>query len=78
MQELESEKRKEVGSIQNEIKKLEQDVEELKNKMKNKENNPHFVQVNQFFTEVRESIDSFKQADLAAQEECKKYKMKLF
>jgi predicted nucleic acid-binding Zn-ribbon protein len=42
VQEIDSEKRKEVSNIQNEIKKLEDDIEGLKTKMKNKENNPYF------------------------------------
>jgi len=41
--EIESEKRKEVSQVQNEIKKLEEDIEDLKNKMKSKETNPYFI-----------------------------------
>jgi hypothetical protein len=52
-------------------------VEELKNKMKNKENNPHFIQVNQFFTEVREYIEEYKKI-FNEQDSSKKQKMKLF
>ena len=55
VQEIDSEKRKEVSNIQNEIKKLEDDIEGLKTKMKNKENNPYFNQVNQFFSEVKDT-----------------------
>jgi hypothetical protein len=43
--------------VQHEIKKLEEDIEGLKNKMKSKENNPFFVQVNQFFGEVKDYIE---------------------
>jgi len=77
VQELDSEKRKEVSQVQNEIKKLEQDVEELKNKMKNKENNPHFILVNQFFSEVKDYIEQYKKI-FAEQEGSKKQKNRLF
>eukprot|EP00347_Sterkiella_histriomuscorum_P019605 403340994 len=77
-QELDSEKRKEISSIQNEIKKLEEDVEGLKKKMENKENNPHYIQVNQFFMEVKEYIEQFKRGVFDSQEETKNYKVKLF
>jgi preprotein translocase subunit SecE len=33
---------------------LEEDIEGLKTKMKTKENNPFFMQVNQFFAEVKD------------------------
>lgn len=45
--------------------------------MKNKENNPHYIQVNQFFTEVKEYIEEFKRV-FDSQEDSKKHKMKLF
>ena len=56
VQELDTEKRKEITLLQNEIKKLEEDIEGLKTKMKNKENNPHYMQVNDFFGEVKTYI----------------------
>ena len=40
--ELDTEKKKEISSVQNEIKKLEEDIEAIKAKMKSKENNPHY------------------------------------
>lgn len=40
--ELDTEKKKEISQVQNEIKKLEEDIEGLKAKMQKKENNPHF------------------------------------
>jgi hypothetical protein len=49
-----------VSSVQNEIKKLEEDVEGLKMKMKNKENNPQYMQVNNFFGEVKDYIEEYK------------------
>lgn len=75
--ELDSEKRKEVSLIQNEIKKLEEDIEGLKMKMKNKENNPFYMQVNMFFGEVKEYIEEYKQI-FTGQEDSKNQKMKLF
>lgn len=52
MQELESEKIKEISNISVEIKKLEDEVEELKAKMESKQGNPYFMQVNDFYNDV--------------------------
>jgi hypothetical protein len=52
--ELETEKRKEMSQVQQDIRKLEQDIEGLQSKLRTKENNPHFQQVNEFFTQVKE------------------------
>jgi len=40
----------------------------MKAQMKSKENNPHFVEVNSFFGEVREYIEKYK-AELDGTEE---------
>ena len=49
MQELESEKIKEVSQVSVEIKKLEDEVEEIKQRMMNKEGNPQMGQVQEFY-----------------------------
>lgn len=54
---LESEKRKEVGQVQHEIKKLEEDIEGLRNRMKSKERDPQYAQVNEFFKEVQDYME---------------------
>ena len=75
--ELDTEKKKEISLVQNEIKKLEQDIEGLKTKMKNKENNPYFQQVNDFFGEVKNYIEQYKQI-FSQVDTSKTQKMKLF
>lgn len=45
--------------------------------MKNKENNPHYAQVNDFFAEVKEYIEQYKQI-FSQVEDSKAQKMKLF
>lgn len=77
VQELDTEKRKEITSLQNEIKKLEEDIEGLKNKMKNKENNPHYVMVNEFFGEVKTYIEQYKEI-FNEGESSKQHKSKIF
>ena len=74
---LDSEKRKEVSSLQNEIKKLEEDIDTLKTQMKNKENNPQFMQVNNFFGEVRDYILEYKKI-CSDQEDAKKQRQRVF
>lgn len=56
---------------------MEEDIEGLKNKMKNKENNPHYMQVNTFFGEVKEYIEQYKKC-FNKIEDSKTQKMKLF
>jgi chromosome segregation ATPase len=58
--ELESEKKREVGQLQHEIKKLEEDIEGLRLKMRSKENNPFFAQVNVFFQEVSDYLGKYR------------------
>ena len=65
--------------VQNEIKKLEDDVEALKSKMKSKENNPYFMQVNDFFSEVKDDyVPAYKVIYQTQMEEAKMCKAQIF